>query len=77
MRIEVGDSSPTNFVLTIRLAGTYVIAVGNRTDETVYLGKHRHRGQVTAHTLKGSWGYDEVRESSNKLLLVIDGCFLV
>lgn len=37
--------------------GTYVIAL--KTDPAAELGKHRHRGPVTAFTVRGSWGYAE------------------
>ena len=40
-------------------AGTFVISLANRTNEDADLGKHRHRGQVTAVTLKGEWWYEE------------------
>jgi 2,4'-dihydroxyacetophenone dioxygenase len=35
-------------------SGTYVIAL--KTDPHAELGKHRHRGQVKAYTIKGNWG---------------------
>lgn len=37
--------------------GTYVI--GLKTDPRAELGKHRHRGEVKAYTVRGSWGYYE------------------
>ena len=37
--------------------GNYVIKL--KTDPHAELGKHRHRGRVTAYTLKGNWGYHE------------------
>ena len=37
--------------------GTYVIAL--KTDPEAQLGKHRHRGEVKAYTVRGSWGYHE------------------
>ncbi|OQU96236.1 ChrR Cupin-like domain-containing protein [Cladophialophora immunda] len=38
-------------------SGTYVIAL--KTDPRAELGKHRHRGEVKAYTVSGSWGYYE------------------
>ncbi|KIX08472.1 uncharacterized protein Z518_03128 [Rhinocladiella mackenziei CBS 650.93] len=38
-------------------SGTYVIAL--KTGPRAELGKHRHRGEVKAYTVKGSWGYYE------------------
>ncbi len=38
-------------------SGEYVIAL--KTGPSAELGKHRHRGQVKAYTVKGSWGYYE------------------
>jgi hypothetical protein len=37
--------------------GTYVILL--KTTPAGDLGKHRHRGDVNAFTIKGSWGYKE------------------
>lgn len=37
--------------------GTFVIVL--RAKEDTWLGKHRHRGSVTAVTLKGEWNYKE------------------
>lgn len=37
--------------------GEYVIAL--KTEPHAELGKHRHRGQVKAYTVKGPWGYHE------------------
>ncbi|OJJ79484.1 2,4'-dihydroxyacetophenone dioxygenase family protein [Aspergillus glaucus CBS 516.65] len=37
--------------------GTFVIVL--RAKEDTWLGKHRHRGGVTAVTLKGEWNYKE------------------
>lgn len=37
--------------------GTFVIVM--RSTEDTWLGKHRHRGTVTAVTLKGEWNYKE------------------
>lgn len=37
--------------------GNYVIKL--KTDPHAELGKHRHRGRVTAYTIKGNWGYHE------------------
>ncbi|KAH8812958.1 hypothetical protein F5884DRAFT_319236 [Xylogone sp. PMI_703] len=42
--------------------GTYVIAL--KTDPAAELGKHRHRGPVTAYTVRGSWGYEEYNWTS-------------
>jgi len=39
--------------------GTFVIVVGNRNDKEAHLGRHRHRGPVTAVTLQGEWWYEE------------------
>lgn len=38
-------------------SGTYVIAL--KTEPHAELGKHRHRGEVKAYTVKNSWGYHE------------------
>ncbi|KIW21673.1 hypothetical protein PV08_02253 [Exophiala spinifera] len=38
-------------------SGTYVIML--KTAPEAQLGKHRHRGEVRALTVKGSWGYHE------------------
>ncbi|CZS79592.1 hypothetical protein SNK03_004264 [Fusarium graminearum] len=38
-------------------SGSFVIAL--RTPVDAWLGKHRHRGTVTAVTLAGNWGYKE------------------
>ncbi|KAJ9611418.1 hypothetical protein H2200_004602 [Cladophialophora chaetospira] len=38
-------------------SGTYVIVL--KTDPHAELGKHRHRGEVRAYTVKGQWGYHE------------------
>lgn len=38
--------------------GTFVIVL--RAKEDTWLGKHRHRGNVTAVTLKGEWNYKEL-----------------
>ena len=38
-------------------AGTYVIKL--KTEPHAELGKHRHRGEVRAYTVKGNWGYHE------------------
>ncbi len=38
-------------------AGTYVILL--KTAPEAELGKHRHRGEVRAYTVQGSWGYHE------------------
>ena len=38
-------------------SGTYVIKL--KTEPHAELGKHRHRGQVKAFTIKGPWGYHE------------------
>jgi len=38
-------------------SGTFVI--GLRTPVDAWLGKHRHRGTVTAVTASGNWGYKE------------------
>ena len=35
--------------------GCYVIKL--RTEPHAELGKHRHRGEVRAYTIKGPWGY--------------------
>lgn len=37
--------------------GTYVILL--KTAPEAQLGKHRHRGEVRAYTVQGSWGYHE------------------
>jgi 2,4'-dihydroxyacetophenone dioxygenase len=37
--------------------GTFVIVL--RAKEDTWLGKHRHRGNVTAVTLNGEWNYKE------------------
>ncbi|KAH9883696.1 RmlC-like cupin domain-containing protein [Xylariomycetidae sp. FL2044] len=37
--------------------GLYVIVL--KTDPRAELGKHRHRGEVRAYTVKGNWGYHE------------------
>ncbi|KOC13236.1 hypothetical protein AFLA70_57g003871 [Aspergillus flavus AF70] len=37
--------------------GTFVVVL--RSLEDTWLGKHRHRGSVTAVTLKGEWNYKE------------------
>lgn len=37
--------------------GDYVICL--RTEVGGVVGKHRHRGPVNAHTIKGAWGYFE------------------
>ena len=37
--------------------GTFVVVL--RSTEDTWLGKHRHRGTVTAVTLKGEWNYKE------------------
>jgi len=37
--------------------GTFVVVL--RSSEDTWLGKHRHRGSVTAVTLKGEWNYKE------------------
>lgn len=37
--------------------GTYVILL--KTTPEAQLGKHRHRGEVRAFTVQGSWGYHE------------------
>ena len=37
--------------------GNYVIKL--KTDPHAELGKHRHRGEVRAYTIKGNWGYHE------------------
>ncbi|KIW31833.1 uncharacterized protein PV07_03426 [Cladophialophora immunda] len=37
--------------------GTFVVVL--RSTKDTWLGKHRHRGSVTAVTLKGSWNYKE------------------
>lgn len=37
--------------------GTFV--VGLRSEVAASLGKHRHRGTVTALTMSGEWGYKE------------------
>ena len=37
--------------------GTFVIGLRSPSDQG--LGKHRHRGIVTATTISGSWGYHE------------------
>lgn len=39
--------------------GTFVVVM--RSTEDTWLGKHRHRGPVTAVTLKGEWNYKELR----------------
>lgn len=38
-------------------SGTYIIVL--KTDPHAELGKHRHRGEVRAYTVKGKWGYHE------------------
>jgi hypothetical protein len=38
-------------------SGTYVIVL--KTDASAQLGKHRHRGEVKAFTVRGNWGYHE------------------
>lgn len=38
-------------------SGTYVISL--KTDPHAELGKHRHRGEVRAYTVRGNWGYHE------------------
>lgn len=38
-------------------SGTYVIKL--KTEPHAELGKHRHRGEVRAYTIKGNWGYHE------------------
>lgn len=37
--------------------GTFVVVL--RSTEDTWLGKHRHRGSVTAVTLNGEWNYKE------------------
>jgi hypothetical protein len=37
--------------------GTFVVVL--RSKEDTWLGKHRHRGTVTAVTLNGEWNYKE------------------
>ena len=37
--------------------GTFVVVL--RSSEDTWLGKHRHRGTVTAVTLNGEWNYKE------------------
>jgi quercetin dioxygenase-like cupin family protein len=37
--------------------GTFVIALQSPTDQ--WLGRHRHRGIVTATTIAGAWNYQE------------------
>jgi 2,4'-dihydroxyacetophenone dioxygenase len=37
--------------------GCYVIKL--KTEPHAELGKHRHRGEVRAYTIKGNWGYHE------------------
>lgn len=43
--------------------GTFVIVL--RAKEDTWLGKHRHRGSVTAVTVKGEWNYKEYLFSSS------------
>lgn len=38
-------------------SGTFVIVL--KTDSGAELGKHRHRGEVRAYTVRGHWGYHE------------------
>lgn len=38
-------------------AGSYVL--GLKTEPRAELGKHRHRGEVKAYSVKGEWGYYE------------------
>ncbi|KAI1342466.1 hypothetical protein F5Y15DRAFT_305111 [Xylariaceae sp. FL0016] len=38
-------------------SGLYVIVL--KTDPRAELGKHRHRGEVRAYTVRGNWGYHE------------------
>ena len=42
--------------------GTYVVKL--RTEPDAELGKHRHRGEVRAYTVKGNWGYHEYAPTS-------------
>jgi 2,4'-dihydroxyacetophenone dioxygenase len=42
--------------------GTFV--VGLRSKVAASLGKHRHRGTVTAITMSGAWGYKEYADQS-------------
>lgn len=46
-------------------SGTYVIAL--KTDKHTELGKHRHRGEVKAYTVRGNWGLLWVRWNSVSL----------
>lgn len=41
--------------------GTFVVVL--RSTEDTWLGKHRHRGTVTAVTVKGEWYYKELSAS--------------
>ena len=51
--------------------GTFV--VGLRSKVAASLGKHRHRGTVTAITMSGEWGYKEyVHQTSFIVMLLID-----
>lgn len=36
-----------------------IFVIGLRTPVDAWLGKHRHRGTVTAVTISGNWGYSE------------------
>lgn len=45
--------------------GTFVVVL--RSTEDTWLGKHRHRGPVTAVTLKGEWNYKELRHPHRDL----------
>ncbi|KXJ85696.1 hypothetical protein Micbo1qcDRAFT_153914 [Microdochium bolleyi] len=36
-----------------------IFVIGLRTPVDAWLGKHRHRGVVTAVTISGNWGYSE------------------
>ena len=38
-------------------SGSFVIKL--KTEPEAQLGKHRHRGEVRAYTVKGPWGYHE------------------
>lgn len=38
---------------------TGTFTVGMRSSADTWLGRHRHRGNVTAVTLKGEWSYKE------------------
>jgi hypothetical protein len=52
----VGNLEPKPLRFETR-SGQFVVALRSPVD--AWLGKHRHRGPVTAVTVKGTWGYKE------------------